>query len=224
MTRFLIDNLLLRAEILDWRSAERARIASLTRKYFDGLVAQIQEAAETAPRKNIISGRHFIKRTIHPIVRRWIETQEPKLRQKIANSADRSQHQIELKPASADAEWGSVAGIAAGAGLILAPLAMVPFVGTIASVTTTSFLVISTSAISLPILGGIALVGGASALSGGTLLYRYERKHRDKLAKAALTIAEHAVLGAGIPGKDVSLLGNLTHLVDAIAKERLERL
>ncbi|WP_133170026.1 hypothetical protein [Shimia abyssi] len=147
---------------MDWRDDERLRVV----EHFADKLHELNQLIDTALRqmtlKDWLWRSSYHDEHVAPIVEDWMKRHYSQLRENYEASAKHLEDQLVQQ--SADHSWsmGEIASAGVTAAVSVAPLAVIPFVAGLATVTTTTLLVFTTSAISLPAL---ALLGGGLAIA-----------------------------------------------------------
>lgn len=217
-------HLSLRAEVLDWRDAERLKIAKQTRRHYLGLDARIADRLKDIATRDLLTPQRIYRRDIQPMIATWIVEQDMKLRKIVNLSSTKSEQMLRTDALQNDLSWTDIAGVGAGAALTFAPIAAVPFVAGLATVTTTSFFVMTTSAISLPILAAALVGGGVAAYCGSSVLVSAMDRRRHKIIVRFQTVAANLVIGDPAKPFQPSLLRNILADIDRVARQRMENL
>ncbi len=213
---------LFRAEILDWRDNERRETSHNIRERLQELDVLIDAKIEEMRFWDSINRSAFHNRTVAPAVEEWLRAVYEEFHRDIEQSALKSEKEIVGE--SSDHSWSlseiAVAGAATAASL--APLAAIPYAVGLATVTSTSFFVFTTSAISIPIL--TAIVGGLVVTGIGTQTLR--QKTFDYFAEKYRTQAKHEartkVVGESGANEEDTLLNRLLNEIDLVAISRME--
>ena len=215
------DNLT-RSEVMDWRNAERLRIVETLTEQLPALQARIGEVLDTATVWKIALPRDLRDKIIGPMVQDWISRQKTRLRSDIALSAAENDRQTAQLRTKAQFSWEDLLATGAGTIMTVAPVAAVPFVVTMATVTTTSLFVFSTAAVSVPVLS-VFLVGGLALSLGGYNLRRSQvQKWRTRFRQNIFTEVFNQIIGDPVNPASPSLCRNLLAEVDKVARLRME--
>lgn len=211
-----------RAEILEWRERERKKLCDLIDERLSELDALIVEKIDQMGFMDTLNRTDFHDKEVAPAVEAWLRAQCEDLRRNIEESA------VQLKKLvtgeHADHSWGvdEIVGKGLATAAILVPIATIPFAVTLATVTTTSFFVFTTSAVSIPIL--TAVVAGLTVTGGGTVVVQQKvfGYFNDKYRQQALAEARAKVIGTTGADNELSLRNLLSNEIDKIAISRLE--
>jgi uncharacterized membrane-anchored protein len=213
-----------RAEVLDWRNTERLTVVHGIKSRLPDIDVKINELIEKMSTWDTVRRTRFHDREIAPIVEEWLQQLLTDFKQGIEESAAQSEQALGNNPKDYSWSWGEVATAGAATAATLAPLAVLPFATSIATFSATSFLLITTSAVSIPVL--TVVVGGALAAGvGGEKLRRYafsritsgyRKQVRDEIWKKAMGDTKNLEA----PSACRALLAE----IDMIALKRLENL
>ena len=213
-----------RALILDWRDKARLDLVRSLNARVSGFDSEIDALVEGMTGMDTVRRSRFHNKYVAPVVEEWLRELMDEFRQEIETSAGNSEVALGHDADAHSLSLGEVLGSGATVALTLAPLGVVPFAAGIATVTTTSFLVFSTSAISLPILS--VVVGGALlAGAGGDRVRRrvFGKIRRTYGAQVKRNVRIKAIGDPANPGAP-SVCRNLLAGIDVIANKRLENL
>ncbi len=210
-----------RAEILDWREQERKALCAQLEDRLPELDALIDEPINEMTLWNAVWRTSFHDEQIAPKVEEWLLALYEEFHRDISESAFESEKSISGETSDQAWSWGEIATMGAATAVSIAPLAAIPFVAGIATVTT-SFVVFSTSVVSIPILsavvGGLVLSGiGGHQVREKTFEYFVENYREQTKAEARAKV----VGKTGADNED-SLRNRLLNEVDLITISRLD--
>ncbi len=211
-----------RAEILEWRERERKVLCDRIEQRLPELEALITEQADEMTMWNVVWRSSFHDEQVAPKVEEWLRALYDELRSDIEDSAIESERLINPGDTDQAWSWGEIAAAGAAAAVSVAPLAALPFVAGIATVTTTSFFVFSTSVVSIPVL--TAVVGGLAVSGYGG--HKIREKTFDYFVgnyrKQTVLEARAKVIGETGADDEDTLQNRLLNEIDLIAISRLE--
>lgn len=184
-----------RLGVIDWRDTELAAITEQLEAAFPALVTSIQTEIEVMSTFQIVRAQADPRKLTAKLVAPWAAEQS-----RIAMS--RAETELSALIAALKNE-GRLAAVTtalpalAGMGMLAASVLALPALVSYATITTTSLMFFSTSAISVPLLlaGGTALAG--LSLVGVNVVGRTKGKLRDHLAARVVALARTAVFGTG---------------------------
>ncbi len=223
MRATILPDALAKFEIMNWRDEQRARVTSTLEDRLHGLLSQTDGLIRDMPVRSMLRPTPFHDRMIAPVVEEWIARQRDLLRLDLESSAKACEEMLgTVRSEDLGWTWAEASTTVAGVALTVGTLVAIPFLGVAAVATTTSFLVFTTAAVSLPVLlGGTAAIAAAS-LGGysfrghaiNTFRKRYRQQIRDKIYKQV--IGNPPVLDAP------SLCRSLCAEIDAVAIFRMK--
>ncbi len=213
-----------RSEILEWRESERKDLFDKLKLGLPDLDALIIKQIDSMGFKDAFLRSEFHDREVAPEVENWLRQQFDELHRNIKDSAIKSEKIITGKSndnSLKDIEFASMGLSVVGT---LAPIAAIPAAVSIATVTTTSFFVFTTSAVSIPILltalAGL-LVSGVTANEIRRSTFKHFQK---KYCEQTISEARTRVFKP-LEAKDTSCLWTvLSNEIDIITLKRLEPL
>lgn len=213
-----------RAEVLDWRNSERLKLVRAIELRVPDIHTKIDALVDGMSTRNAISRTNFHDREIAPVVENWLQDLMSEFQQGIENSAVESERALGNDVEDRAWSWADVATIGGGAAVTLAPLAAIPLVTSVATVTTTSFFVFTTSALSFPILavgvGGLIVAGLGSNKVRQFAFNKFKDRYRKQIKQELF----HKAVGNPKKLEAPSVCRTLLAEIDMIAKKRLENL
>ncbi len=213
-----------RAEILDWRNNERLDLVQEIKARMPDIDAKIDALIDDMSIWDTIRRSQFHNSTVAPAVESWLQDVMVEFRRDIETSAKESERDLGHDPEFHNWSWNEIGGAGAASLLTLAPLAVVPFAASIATVTVPSLFVFSTSAISLPILSGV--IGGT--LIAGAAGEKFRRNVFNKISANYRKQVKQNILNKALGDPENleahSVCRSLLVNIDVIALKRLENL
>lgn len=211
-----------RALILDWRSSERMRVVSTLDDRISGLLRDVTgKIDEFTIAETLRLGRTHNEK-IAPVVEKWLQDQYQELQLNIEKSADASEEAISDSGNQYLWSWEEIAGVAAGSFLTVAPMAAVPMAAGLATVTTTTLFLFTTSAVSIPILTAIIAGSVATGIGGHKIrswtIERLKRRYRRQVEQEI----RNKVFGDPANETSPSLMRFFLKEIDLATKRRLE--
>lgn len=200
----------------------RATVRARLEDRLPGLRERLRDSVNAMSIWDLVRLRRFHDSKIAPIVEGWINEQAASIGKDIAESLDASL--VEIEGETLVHGWTArEILITAAAGLFtVAPAGAIPLAG-LAVTTGTSLFVFTTSAVSIPVLTGVLAIAVGTATVSGSLRRRAEDWRRERYRREVLAEIEARVCGPAAPGRP-SLRDRLLGMVDAIARERLDKL
>lgn len=187
------------------------------------LIENVEETIEGIGIKEAMQRKQFHDSKIAPKVEKWFEDQTEIFVKRLAKSVDNASKKLTSKPEEHSWSWTEIAGAGAVVAASAAPVAVIPLAASFATVTTTSFVVFTSSAVSLPLLGAGLLGVGAVALGGQKFRQKAADKFRDLYREKIVGKIKMQALGDPLKGRKESLCGELLQTIDRIAKAELEQ-
>ena len=213
-----------RAEILDWRNNERLDLVKEIKARVPDINAKIDTLIDDMSIWDTVRRSQFHNSTIAPAVESWLQDVMLEFRRDIETSAIDSERDLGHDPEFHTWSWNEISSAGAASVLTLAPLAVVPFAASIATVTGTSLFVFTTSTISLPILsgviGGTLIAGAAGEKFRRNVFNKMSTNYRKQVKQNILNKVVGDPKNLEAPSVCRSLLVN----IDMIALKRLEYL
>lgn len=212
-------------EIVRWRNQERLEVVEFLASRVEDLCAMARTRIDQIGMQDMVRGG-FHDREIAPLVEAWIAARQQDLIARIDQAAESSMEQVEARlTISGEGHSWTETGLAiGGTALTVAPLLAVPSLLSAATVTTTSFLVFTSTAFSWPILAVGAVCLGAASFTGFRAHDRGKAWYRNRYAGKVCDQIRVQVLPDPMSGPGHSLGNQLLNRIDVIAQARLEAL
>lgn len=194
--------------LIDWRNDQMEAITGQLEDAFPSLAAAITNHVVELSTFEVGRGHMNPKKIAEDLIKPWAEKQS----HLAINRAEASLSDLISKlPQSNDlgSHLASALPAIAGVGMLAASVLGLPAVVSFATVTTTSFLVLSTSAVSLPLLLAGGTVLASMSFAGVKVVDHAKDKMRANLIARVQTIALSAVFGYGLPPDARCLLNDL---------------
>ncbi len=213
-----------RALILDWRDKARLDLVRSIEARVSAFEPEIDRLAEGMTGAAILRRSRFHNKHVAPVVEEWLQALMAEFRPELETSAGDSEQALGHAADVHALSLGEALGAGAAVALTLAPLGAVPLALSIATVTTTSFFVFTTSVISVPVLSAFAGVA-ALAGAGGNQIGRHTvgRIRRRYSAQVKENLRIKAIGDPADPAAP-SVCRTLLAGIDVIANKRLENL
>ncbi len=196
-----------RLELIAWRDRAMDAVTNQLESAFPALMATLPPRVEAMTKLQLARSHADPRALAQEMLRDWTEEQG-----RIA--FDRARTELDSLIAGLKAEGHMAAVTAAlpamaGVGMLAASIVAIPALVTYATVTTTTFLVFTTSAVSVPILlaGGTALA--ALSFSGSKMLAAADTKARAGLVARVEKLCRDIVFGTGLAPDARCLLNDL---------------
>lgn len=204
-------------EMIQWKQARFERITEQLENALPDLMAEIERTVASissiAASKAQVSPDRLWKELFEP----WAQRTASRVETEMDNEIGALVSALSEKGTRQDALRVALPALA-GAGVLAASLAAIPTVISLATVTTTSFFIFTTTAISWPVLA----VGGAgialATLTGSRVVDRLSERNRRHLIARLQGRARIAALGHGLAPGERCLVTDL----QAITLRRLE--
>lgn len=164
----------------------------------------------------------FHDREIAPMVEAWMRTAFESLRQDMTASAGALDETLRAQSAQGTWSWEEIATAGATAAVSVAPFAILPFAGSLATVTATSFFVFTTSAVSIPILTAVLGMVAVGGIVSTEFRNRQIAALRKRYLGQVVSAARSRILGPEAGNAAASLRGLLLGEVDRLTRARLE--
>lgn len=211
-----------RALILDWRSSERMRVVRTLEDRISGLLQDVTGKIDEFTITEILWLSRTHNEKIAPLVEKWLHGQYQELQLSLEKSADTSEEAIRDSDSQYIWSWEEIAGVAAGSILTVAPMAAVPMAAGLATVTTTTLFLFTTSAVSIPILTAIIAGSVATGIGGHKIrswtIERLKGRYRRQVEKEI----RNRVFGDPDNETSSSLTRFFLKEIDLATKSRLE--
>lgn len=196
-----------RIELIDWRDSAMASVTEQLENAFPTLIAAIEDRVRDLTTFQVAKAHADPRSLTQEMLRTWADEQS-----QIAFARAETELDALISNLKSEGNLGAVATAlpaVAGVGMLAASVLALPALVTYATVTTTSFLVFSTSAVSIPVL----LVGGTGlallSLTGSKIVADTAAKARAHLASRVEAYARSAVFGTGAAPDARYLLNDL---------------
>lgn len=205
---------------MDWRDAERSRIAQALDDAFELLLLRLNEAMTTAPDSDLLRPARLRRRHVDPVVAKWVDRVQRDLRKDMEQSF--KDELLAGDPTDAMPDWESVVAVGATALGVAAPLAVAPLAASLAATTTTAFFFFTTSSVSIPVVGAIAVGTAGVMTASGTARRAMFGKLRSRHAARFRAGLERQIMGRPPVEGRLSLREQLLAEIDAAARARME--
>ncbi|SEP00516.1 hypothetical protein SAMN04490248_11930 [Salinihabitans flavidus] len=209
-----------RAQVVDWWSAERARVSRELEERLPLLLIEVDKVIDEMPLKAFVRRGRFQTRQIAPIVRKWIEAEYKRLSAEI----DESFFAEVIGPGEHKSHegWTTDELLTAGAATAfsIAPLAALPFVGGL--LVSTGFLGLSATLAIIPatIVGaGLVMLGLGPSIRGWA-----RRKLRETFRSRVRANIRTRIIGDLERLEIASLKGTIFTELDGFLSKRLGEL
>lgn len=203
-------------EFLNWRDAQMEAISEQLENAFPSLCAELDVLVDSANLVSISVAVSRLQPAAKKTIKNWMDEQ-------VSDALSRAEAELEqsISAFSGDFktnlnEWKGLKATlpaAAGIGLLAASVAMVPVLVSFATVTTTSFLVFTTSSISIPLLALGATGVAIGSFAGSSTLRHAVQQRRTALKERLRSRAASDVLGIGLRPGDRYFLNDLQAIV-----------
>jgi len=186
--------------LIDWRNTQLAQITDQLEGAFPELQKAIDDYVAALPLWKVAGTHASPRKAIVDLIEPWAKAQS-------AEAADRAKAELDeiLANVPSNSEAARVAAsflpALAGVGMIASSVAALPALVTFATVSSTSFFLVTTSTVSVPLLlmGGTALA--VLSLTGSKAVSAAAQKSRVHLAQRLQSLALSIVFGIGLePG------------------------
>ncbi|MFZ1662877.1 MAG: hypothetical protein WAT77_13040 [Paracoccaceae bacterium] len=187
-------------QLIDWRNTQLAQITDQLEGAFPELQKAIDDYVAALPLWKVAGTHASPRKTVVGLVEPWAKAQS-------TEAAERAKAQLDeiLANVPSNSEAARLAAsflpALAGVGMIASSVAALPALVTFATVSSTSFFLVTTSAVSVPLLlmGGSALA--VLSLTGSKAVSAAAQKSRAHLAQRLQSLALSIVFGIGLdPG------------------------
>lgn len=217
---------LVKSEIIDWRNIERQTITKVLAKDLDKIKMLVRDTIDGMSLLDFRKTAAFHDKNLAPLVESWATYQVKSLHRKL-EITQHSSHEIQ-KTTSGSYQWSGsdLKDTAKAASIALTPIAAIaPFATSLATITTSSFLIFTTSVISIPILVsiiGLASLGGLglTKFKANSMLEKTKTRYFNQIANEI----DIRVLGNPKSGNHQSLLDYLLALIDQKAIDKIRQL
>lgn len=208
-----------RAEVVDWWSAERGRIAAELEDRLPLLLGKVREKTDAMPASAYVWRSDFRENEIEPVAKAWIEAEY----RRFSSEIDGSFSAAVVSGDHGDQHgWttGDYATVGAAAAFSVAPLAALPFVGGVIATSGILFTTASLSAVPAAVVGAGAVALGYGPTVRGWAAGKLQDGFRSDL-EAELRLR---VLGDEEQPDVPSLKGALISELDGMLAKRLKEL
>ncbi|PWE48707.1 hypothetical protein DEM26_16535 [Thioclava sp. NG1] len=218
---FDLNELEARIQLLDWRDDELIAITNQLEDAFPSLVSSIESHIAKMSAIRVTRAQLRAKTLAKELIEPWAEEQCREALARAEESISTLVGELDLKTDLGDHFHAALPALL-GVGTLTASVASLPAVVSFATVTTSTLVFFSTSAVSVPLLlaGGVALTGLSLAGMKG-VDYALD-KSRARLALRIINLANTAVFGAGLPANSPSLITKLQAFVLRAGANKLE--
>lgn len=218
----MAEDLMTRAAAMDWREAERSRVAQALDDAFELLLLRLNEALNAAPDTDLLRPGRLRRQHVDPVVADWVARVQRDLRREMEQSF--KDELLAGDPADTMPDWESVVAVGATALGVAAPLAVVPLAASLAATTTTALFFFTTSSVSIPVVSAIAVGTAGVMTASGTARRAMFAKLRSRNAARIREGLERQIMGQPPVEGRLSLREQLLAEIDAAARARMEGL
>ncbi|WP_108260171.1 hypothetical protein [Mangrovicoccus ximenensis] len=206
--------------LIDWRNRETDAVTARLEAAFPALLAELDRQVDALPAYRLADAHLRLKRTLQEAISDWATEQQVASAEHAETSLGALLDSIPAGASRGEAMKAGAALLAPPAMLAASALAL-PAILTFATVTSTTWLVVTTSSVSLPLLAvGGAVLAGAN-VAGVKVLSGANRKLRERLRKRLHPEAHRMVFGDPARPETTSVLDNLQTVILACAAQKL---